>query len=55
MIKCRKHDWRVGAGIGEIVSGKIKATKICIWCWKCGKKIYAKNKRFELRRRKRLR
>jgi len=41
-IECKRHRWRVGAGIGEVVNGKLKKTKLCIWCEKCNKKIYAR-------------
>jgi len=37
--KCKRHKWRLGAGIGELINGKIIETKKIIWCEKCGKKI----------------
>lgn len=44
MIKeCKRHQWRIGAGIGGIVNGKLKTIGLNIWCWKCGKVIRAYN------------
>lgn len=41
MKNCKKHRWRVGAGVGEIRNLKLVTTSLNIWCEKCGKKIVA--------------
>lgn len=42
MKECKRHKWRVGAGIGELVKGKLKTVGLHIWCEKCNKKIKAR-------------
>ncbi len=39
--ECKRHKWRVGAGIGEIINKKIVTTKLNIWCERCDKVIKA--------------
>ena len=39
--ECKRHKWRVGSGIAELIDGKIITTKLNIWCEKCSKKIKA--------------
>jgi len=43
MKECKRHDWRIGAWKGGIKNGKIVKLGKWIWCYKCGKKILAKN------------
>ena len=42
MKECKRHKWKVGSGIGELVKGKIKRIGLNIWCENCNKKIKAK-------------
>ena len=39
--ECKRHKWRVGSGIAELIDGKIITTKLNIWCERCSKKIKA--------------
>ena len=39
--ECKRHRWRVGSGIAELIKGKVITTKLNIWCEKCGKSIKA--------------
>lgn len=41
-MKCKKHKWRVGSGIGKIRLGKIKKVGLNIWCEECDEVIQAK-------------
>ncbi len=41
MNECKRHKWRVGSGIGELINKKLIKTKLNIWCEKCNKKIKA--------------
>lgn len=41
MKECKRHKWRVGSGIAELMNKKIITTKLNIWCEKCNKKIKA--------------
>ena len=40
-MECKRHKWRVGSGIGELINKKIVTTKLNIWCEKCDKVIKA--------------
>ncbi len=39
--ECKRHRWRVGSGIGDIIEGKIETIGLNIWCEKCDKKLVA--------------
>lgn len=41
MKECKRHKWRVGSGIGELIGKRLIKTKLNIWCEKCDKKIKA--------------
>jgi len=40
-MECKRHSWRVGSGIGELINKKLVTTKLNIWCERCDKKIKA--------------
>ena len=40
-MECKRHNWRVGSGIGELINKKFVTTKLNIWCERCDKKIKA--------------
>ena len=42
-MECKRHQWRVGSGIGSIEKGKIKSIGLNIWCQRCNKKLKAYN------------
>jgi len=42
MKECKRHKWRIGAGIAEFVKGRLKKVGLHIWCEKCNKKIKAR-------------
>jgi len=39
--ECKRHKWRIGAGVGELIGKKLITTKLNIWCEKCDKIIKA--------------
>ncbi len=41
MKECKRHKWRVGSQIAELINGKLVTTKLNIWCEKCSKVIKA--------------
>ena len=40
-MECKRHKWRVGSGVAELINKEIVTTKLNIWCEKCNKKIKA--------------
>ena len=40
---CKRHRWRVGSGVGEMIGKKLIETKLNLWCERCDKKMIAYN------------
>lgn len=40
--ECKKHKWRVGSGVAELIDKTIITTCLNIWCENCDKKIKAR-------------
>ena len=39
MKECKRHKWRIGSGIAELIGKRLVTTKLNVWCEKCNKKI----------------